>query len=168
MMKIGFKRPRGFGSEGRKFRKEAETKIFQSLSLSLKAFQASIMETPVYTGRTIVNFRWSLGGAVSGTRVAVKQPDLPGKTSEMDIGQEPRRAANAAIVQAEFLTVLAGLRANPFQPIFLVNNLEHFSDVEYGVYARDGKPVRTPPGGMVRRGETAIDHYMQGVARRVS
>lgn len=168
MMKVGFKRPRGFGSEGRHFRKEAETRIFQKLSISLKAFQASIMETPVYTGRTITNFRWSLGGPVSGTRSAIKQPDLPGKTSDLDIGGEPRRAANAAPVQAEFQAMLAGLRINPFQPVYLVNNLEHFSDVEYGVYARDGKQSRTPPGGMVRRGETAIDHYMEGVARRVS
>ena len=168
MMRVGFKRPRGFSSEGRRARRDLETRVSKAVIVSLKLFQQSLMETPVYTGRTIVNFRWSLGGPVSGVRAAVKQPDLPGKTSEMEIGSEPRRAANSAPVEAEFLSVLAGVRANPFQPIFLVNNLESFSDVEYGTYARDGKVARTPPGGMVRRGEAAIDHFMEGLAKRVS
>ncbi len=168
MMRVKFKRPPGFNQQGEKARDQLKKFVFYRLSMGLMDFQESIMGTPVYTGRTMVNFRWSLGAPVEGTRAAVKEPALPGKTSDQPIGTEPRRAANAAVVQYEFAEMLGRLRANPFRDIYLRNNLAHFSDVEYGTYAKDGKISRTPPGGMTRRGETLLEYAMMGIFKRVA
>lgn len=167
-MRVKFKRPRGFNTQGRKAERDMKNYVTTRLILGLTQFHAALMDTPVYTGRTLVNFRWNIGSPALGTRAAVKRPALPGKTSNLSIGSEPRRAANTSLINEEFAVVLLAVRTNPFQDIFLNNNLEHFSDVEYGVYAREGKDSRTPPGGMTRRGEVALEAAMGRVLKRVS
>lgn len=168
MMRVKFKRPRDFRSGGKQILDAVKDVLTHRLVMGLTDMQNSILETPVYTGRTLVNFRWAVGSPVEGTRAAVKEPDLPGKTSDLPVGGEPRRPANAAIVVEEFLAVIAAVKANPFQSIYLNNNLAHFSDVEYGTYAQGSKTSRTPPGGMTRRGETLLEYSMMGFMKRVA
>jgi hypothetical protein len=108
---------------------------------------------------------WSRGAPVETVRAAIKNPELPGKTSDLAIGEEPRRGANAAIVQAEFLALVAGIRADPYTPIFLTNTHPNFDAIEYGSYSLDsGKKSRTPPGGMTRRGETKVKYALGSLA----
>jgi hypothetical protein len=168
MIRVKVKRPRGFNQMGRRAYEDLRGLVSTRLVAGLREMQSSILETPVYTGRTLVNFRWSLGGPITVTRAAIKDPPLPGKTSELPVGSEPRRAVNAAQVEQEFESLLGEIRRNPFQSIYLNNNLDHFSDVEYGTYAREGKTSRTPPGGMTRRGETLMEAALGGLVKRVA
>ena len=168
MMRVKFKRPTGFNRQGQLAKKQLAGFVTTRLVMGLKDMQRYIMETPVYTGTTLVNFRWAVGSPETSKRAAIKEPALPGKTSTMEVGTEPRRAANALRVQEEFAVLLEAVKSNPFQQFFLNNNVEHFSDVEYGVYAREGKEDRTPPGGMTRRGEIAIEYALMGVGKRVA
>jgi hypothetical protein len=168
MMKIKVTRPKNFTQTAEREVNRFKEDYIRLLTLGLTDFQKSILNTPVYTGRTLVNFQWSIGAAIETTRPAVRDPPRPGKTSAMAIGSEPRRPANAAVVQEEFELLLASIRTNPFQNIFLVNNLEHFSDVEYGQFSTSGRKSRTPPGGMTRRGETLLEYDLMGFLKRVT
>jgi hypothetical protein len=168
MMRVKFKRPSGFRTMATRTRDELKTLIANRLVIGLTDIQNSILETPVYTGNTLVNYRWSLGSPETTTRSPVKDPPRPGKTSELPRGSEPRRQANASVIQQEFLELLASVRQNPFQHIFLNNNVAYFSDVEYGTYASEGHTSRTPPGGMTRRGETLLEYSMMGYIKRVA
>lgn len=166
MMKVSFNRPYGFATLGERQVTVLKRRVLKDLRAGLTALQKAIMETPVYTGRTLVNYRWSLGAPVTTTRAPVKQPALPGKTATLPLGSEPRRAAQAALVEAEFQAVLAGLADNPFQTINLTNNTPYFTEVEYGTYkTSQGKSQRTPPGGMVRRGETELELIVMGLKK---
>jgi hypothetical protein len=148
-------------------REEVRNLVVTRLVMGLTDVQKSILETPVYTGRTLSNFRWSVGSPITSTRAALAEPSLPGKTSDLPLGSEPRRKANAARIQEEFEAILVAVKENPFRQIFLNNNLPHFSDVEYGTYVRDGHQSRTPPGGMTRRGETLLEYDLMGIGKRV-
>jgi hypothetical protein len=167
MMRSKFRRPRGFSNLGKEAVRDIRETLVARLTVGLTDMQKSILETPVYTGRTLVNFRWSLGSPNTSTRGAVVDPALPGKTSDLPLGSEPRRRANAQKVQEEFEILLSSVRANPFQSIYLNNNLAHFSDVEYGTYATADHKSRTPPSGMTRRGETLLQYSMMGFIKRV-
>jgi hypothetical protein len=144
--------------------REIRKKQLDLMIRGLKAYQRAIMQfTPVYTGRTLINYRWSVGGPISRRRAAVANPKLPGKTSDLQLGSEPRRAANQAVVQFEFSEVLNALRSGgPYQKVSLVNNMPNFTDIEYGSY-RDGS--RTPPGGMTRAGEAALSSLIPGIRK---
>lgn len=166
MIKFKFSRPYGWNNLGERQVTLIKRRVLADLRAGLTALQQAIMETPVYTGRTLVNYRWSLGTAVTATRAPVKQPALPGKTAELPLGSEPRRGAQAALVEAEFAAVLAELGENPFQNIYLNNNTPYFTEVEYGTYkTSQGKSQRTPPGGMVRRGESELELRVMGLKK---
>lgn len=165
MIKVSYKRPKGFASQGKKAEKELRSLVSAKLMLALRQMQEAILQTPVYTGKTLINYHWSTGSPVDSVRGPVKSPALPGKTSEMALGEEPRRSANAAIVEMEFRRVLSSVKTNPYGRIFLTNTASHFNEVEYGTYTSDTKrESRTPPGGMVRRGETAVRYALGGLA----
>lgn len=167
MIKIGFKRPAQWHRLGQLELNKIKRLIISDLQAGLRAMHESIMLTPVYTGRTLVNYRWTTGAPAEGARAPVAKPDLPGKTSEMGLGSEPRRAANAAVVTTEFEALLASVRRNPFQDIYLVNNTPYFDQVEYGTYKTSaGSDQRTPPGGMTRRGETLLEVSILGLRRK--
>jgi hypothetical protein len=169
VIKVGFKHPVGWNTLGQKELRQLKGLVLSDLSAGLRAMQESIMLTPVYTGRTLVNYRWSLDAPSTQARAPVTEPDLPGKTSTLALGTEPRRRANAVVVQEEFAALMAELRGgnNPFRRIFLTNNTPYFDQVEYGSYSTsEGASARTPPGGMVRRGETILEATVLGLHRR--
>lgn len=166
MIKFTFKHPPAWGQEGRRQVNRLKRLIIADLQAGLQAMHDSLLLTPVYTGRTLVNYRWSVGNPETTVRAPVKQPKLPGTTSEMSIGSEPRRAAQRAVIQEEFRAVMDAVGRNPFQNIFLTNNTPYFTDVEYGTYkTSEGHTQRTPPGGMVRRGETLLEVNILGLKR---
>jgi hypothetical protein len=120
-----------------------------------------IEDTPVYTGRTLVNYRFSVGNPIDAVRAPVAKPELPGRTSEMPLGSEPRRAANMELVLEEFKEVRAAVRVDPYKPIFLTNNTPYFLEVEFGTYSTsEGSNQRTPAGGMVRRVEASLREFL--------
>lgn len=168
MMRPKFRRPAGWSRLGESALSEVRQEVARRMVMALTDMHQSILETPVYTGSTLVNYRWSIGAAVEGVRKPVETGGKPGTTSKLPLGSEPRRAANQAQIDEEFHAMLASVRENPFQDIFLVNNKPNFTDIEYGTYAREGKTSRTPPGGMTRRGETLFEYDMMGYVRRVS
>jgi len=147
----------------RKIMKDVKKRLSDDVVPALQAFQNALRFTPVYTGRTLANFRWSLSAPILDRRAAIAKPSLPGKTSDLAIGEEPRRDANMGLIEGEFRNLLRGYQENPFQKVFLTNNLPNFTDVEYGTYSSG---ARTPPGGMVRRGEAVFSGIVTG-ARKV-
>lgn len=168
VMRVSFRRP-NFVADGKRLERDLRRRILRQLLAALNDFQDSIMQTPVYTGKTLVNYRWSLGSPVEGLRPAVKDPELPGTTSEMSIGTEPRRKANAVPVVQEFRAMMAELRQsqNPYVGIYLTNSVPYFTEVEYGTYSTSaGHSVRTPPGGMTRRGEAMLVSQVRGLRKR--
>ena len=168
MMRVKYTRPKNFTQQATREVNKFKQDYTRLLVMGLTDMQKSILLTPVYTGRTLVNFQWSLGAPVESSRAAVRDPPRPGTTSAMAIGSEPRRPANAAVEEAEFALLIAAIRINPFQDIYLVNNLAHFSEVEFGSYSTQGRKSRTPPGGMTRRGETLFEYDLMGFLKRVS
>lgn len=161
-MKFRTKAPPDINTMPQRINADIRRSLSIRLGVALEQVQRYILETPVYTGRTLANYRWSLGDPITVTRGPIKRPELPGKTSEMPLGEEPRRAANAALVEAEFRGVFRSLAANPYQKVYLRNNVPNFSDIEYGTYGAD---ARTPAGGMTRRGELAIRMIIKGVRK---
>lgn len=163
-MRLTVKKPPEMQYMPKRIEKEIRRFLSVRVAVALQEFQRSIMETPVYTGRTLVNYRWSVESPITGKRSPVKNPLLPGKTSEMSIGAEPRRAANQAIVEKEFQLIIRTLLQdfNPYQKFFLANNVENFTDIEYGSYSESS---RTPAGGMTRRGEAKIKLIIRGIEK---
>lgn len=153
-MRVRIKKPSNWDRLGQKYAEEARRVVTTKLLAALDAMQESILQTPVYTGRTLVNYHWSVGSPVEQFRRPVPRPKLPGKTSDLPIGAEPRREAQQIIVEFEFAQARDAAQKNPYQHFFLTNTSPNFLDVEYGTY-RAG--ARTPPGGMTRRGESLVN-----------
>lgn len=159
---IRFKRPRGFHALPGKIEKEMKRAVAREVKLGLDLILDAIEETPVYTGRTMINYRFSYGNPIDDVRSPVARPNLPGQTSEMELGSEPRRSANFSVVQAEQQAVKRAVDQNPYKPVFLTNNTPYFLEVEYGTYkTSEGHTQRTPPGGMVRRAEDALSSRLK-------
>jgi hypothetical protein len=163
-MKLTVKKPREMQYIGRQIERDIRNFLTVRIVTALKEFHRSLLDTPVYTGRTLINYRWSIGTPVEDRRAAVKNPLLPGKTSDLGIGSEPRRAANQSVIDAEFNTLVSTLlrEKNPYQKIFLRNNMPNFDDIEYGNYSNNS---RTPAGGMTRRGEAKIKLIIRGIEK---
>lgn len=161
-MKFTVKKPPEMQYIGRQVERDIRNFLSLRLSVALKEFHRCLSDTPVYTGRTLANFRWSVGEPIEKRRAAVARPLLPGKTSNLSIGSEPRREANQALIDSEFNVVLKSVQKDPFQKIFLTNNLPNYSDIEYGSYS---KKARTPPAGITRRGEAKLRVIVRGIQK---
>lgn len=168
MIKVSFHKSPDWQFLGLTPMRKLREQIQRDLRDGLQGMQESIMETPVYTGRTLINYRWSTGKAIKDQRSPVQKPALPGTTSGLAIGLEPRRAAQTPTVRKEFREILQAIATNPFQDFYLTNNTPYFDLIEYGNYAsKKGAKSRTPPGGMVRKGEAILEASAPGL-RKVS
>lgn len=163
-MPLKVKKPAEMNYIGRQIERDIRNFLTVRLVTGLKEFHRSLLDTPVYTGRTLVNFRWSLDAPLDARRAAVRVPLLPGKTSSLGLGNEPRRAANQAIIDTEFNMMINTMLKdrNPFRKFYLRNNMPNFSDIEYGSYSEKS---RTPPGGMTRRGEAKLRAIVRGIKK---
>lgn len=155
-MKVKFSKRPNFRRIGQQKKKAATAAIEGLIVASVRIMTDSVLtRTPVYTGTTLVNFQWAVGGPVQVPRPPIARPSLPGITSTLAVGTEPRRAANAAIVLGESEALISKIRKNPFQTISISNPSDSYYMVEYGTYSPDGS--RTPPGGITRAAEAQID-----------
>ena len=163
-MKFSMKKPPEMQYIEKKIDREIRQYLSVKIAAALQEFHKSLLDTPVYTGRTLISYRWSIGSPIEDRRAAVKNPALPGKTSELGLGNEPRRAANQSVIDIEFKQMVSVLvrDKNPYQKFYLRNNMPNFDDIEYGNYS--GKS-RTPPGGMTRRGEAKLKQIIRGIEK---
>ena len=100
-----------------------------------------LARTPVYTGRTIRNWRWSMDTPFSGVLPAAGTGQ-PGATNSMMLGSEPRRGANEADARATKDTLNVD---RPWRKFFLSNNAPNVGALEAGV-APDAARSRAPNG----------------------
>lgn len=158
VMRAVFKRPYSWRLRGRQYKQAALKDIADRMSLAITIATDTILErTPVYTGRTLVNFQWSVDGPVQGVRKPIASSGLPGRTSTLPLGSEPRRSANAAVVLGESKNIIARVMRGSYKGdlpvVYLVNNSPSYYGVEYGTYS---DKARTPPGGITRTLEVKI------------
>ena len=100
-----------------------------------------LSRTPVYTGRTVRNWRWTMDAPFGGVLPAIGSGQ-PGQTSGMALGSEPRRGPNQADAKATKDTLSLG---RPWRKFFLTNNAPNVGALEAGV-APDAQRSRAPSG----------------------
>jgi hypothetical protein len=106
-----------------------------------------LAKTPVWEGEVLRNWRWSIGTPDTSAPIAPEGGSiLPGPTSTMAIGTEPRYAANAAKQIDEMRGFLVELALTP-EPvnIFLTNTASTALLLEQGV-APTPEKTRAPRG----------------------
>lgn len=100
-----------------------------------------LSRTPVYTGQTVRNWRWTMDAPSGGTLPAIGSGQ-PGQTSGMPLGGEPRRGPNQADAAATKDTLQLG---RPWRRFFLSNNAPNVAALEAGA-APDPQRSRAPNG----------------------
>lgn len=116
--------------------------------------------TPVWSGRTVRNYVFAVGGSPGGGEVepiggpgyqagkgwrAQREGD-PGPTSQMSLGSEPRRPENEAAARADMEGALSALQN--LQDITVGNNSRNFDAVDAGEAPVPGR-ARNPGGVMI-------------------
>jgi hypothetical protein len=101
--------------------------------------------TPVHSGQAVRNMIWSVGQGGASAQPAIEDPVDTGRTSQMELGQEPRRAANEAAAR-ESLAALSF--KDPFQVFVLENASPDIGLIENGSSGSPGKS-RAPAGVFV-------------------
>lgn len=98
-------------------------------------------KTPVHTGEAVRNMIWSMDspGAASFAAIGTQ---APGRTSDMALGAEPRRAKNEAAARA---TLRALSFKDPYHVYILHNAASDIGTVEFGSSGLPSKP-RAPDG----------------------
>jgi len=98
--------------------------------------------TPVYTGQAVRNMVWSVGQGGSSELPAIENPAETGHTSDMGLGEEPRRHANQEAAQETLKALDFG---NPFQTFVMTNASPDIGLIEDGAAGLPGKS-RAPNG----------------------
>jgi hypothetical protein len=100
--------------------------------------------TPVHSGQAVRNMIWSQGTGGGGGEAleAIHEPEATGYTSQMGLGEEPRRKANQDAAQA---TLHALNFENPFTVYTLANHSPDIGMIEDGSSGIAGKS-RAPNG----------------------
>jgi hypothetical protein len=99
--------------------------------------------TPVNTGQAVRNYIWSVGNPNSLVFDAIDNGP-PGRTNQMALGTEPRRAVNEDAA-ADSLNSL-NLMGNPFGVIYLTNNSPDIVGLEMGILPGPPFKSRSPRG----------------------
>lgn len=84
--------------------------------------------TPVWSGRSLRNWVWSMDQPYTNTLEAIDNGP-PGPTNSMPLGSEPRRGPNKASSDA---TLEALTYRSPFRTYWLANNAPDIIKLEYG------------------------------------
>jgi hypothetical protein len=126
-----------------KVRKDAVEEQRNAARTAMKRFFA---RTPVWTGETIRNYAWGIGSGASVHHEAEGGGE-PGKTNEMPLGPEPRRAANEAAAWADMEAVLAKLTV--LNSLMMTNSSPHFDLVDAGSAPGGPNQQIRNPGGVV-------------------
>jgi len=118
---------------------EAATRVFKTARFVHKSL---IDKTPVWEGVTVRNYIMTIGTPYAG--VLPEIGGVPtGRTNQMPLGTEPRRAENAAAA-LESGSVLT--KVNAFSKIYITNNSDSVSGLEHGELPGDGYTPRSPNG----------------------
>lgn len=132
--------------------KNVDKKVAGIVEATVNYVHFSLMaKTPVYTGQTVRNYRWSIGGKVSSPPLDAIDNGPMGITSQMPLGVEPRRAPN----EADATKTLKALSfSNPYKVYTVNNNSPAVLGLEMGELPGNGKKSRSP-NGMFMITETA-------------
>lgn len=106
---------------------QAIDKIKNAARVSLGEFMS---RTPVWSGKTVENYQWGIGGAPGGM-LEPSSNEPVGATGSMPLGEEPRRADAEGVATASLESVLAGynsLDAN----LVMTNNSDIWDLVDNG------------------------------------
>ena len=109
------------------------------------AHEKVTIRTPVYTGKSLRNWVWTMDKPSSASNMEALGSGDPGRTSQMRLGSEPRRPANQAAVDATFAALDL---SKPMRSYWLTNNSDQIVDLEYGKLPSPGSSRN--PAGMVR------------------
>lgn len=145
-----------------KSRKDFIRKFANKIALSTQYVHHSVTDlTAVWSGKTLANWRWSVGAVDSSVREPVGGTGYKsyGHTSSMSLGSEPMRNANQAIADASFRMMKVD-KDNPFQLYTLSNPWFVASLMEAGA-APDKNRARTAQ--MVRITKTGLVDYIRGI-----
>lgn len=125
-------------------RKDAVEEQKQAARTAMDRFFA---RTPVWTGETIRNYAWGIGGGRDVHHEPIGSGE-PGKTNEMPLGPEPRRAANEAAAKADMEAVLSQLTV--LNSLMMTNSSPHFDLVDAGEAPGGPNQQIRNPGGVVK------------------
>ena len=110
---------------------QAEQKFSQHEDKVLIALNERILAaTPVWEGDTILNWRWSTVAPQFEHEEPRGQEIPTGRTNEMPLGQEPRRAINE---ERPRRSLLGALKAKKPVDIYLTNTSDSAVALEYGL-----------------------------------
>lgn len=100
------------------------------------------IRTPVHTGKSLRNWVWTMDTPSTAANLPALGSGDPGRTSQMALGTEPRRAANQAAVDASFAALDL---SKPLRSFWLTNRSSEIMDLEYGKLPSPGRS-RNPAG----------------------
>lgn len=103
--------------------------------------ESVLARTPVFTGQTVRNWRWSMDAPHGGVLPALGGGQ-PGETSQMPLGSEPRRGPNEDDARATMKGLSFG---RPYRRFWLVNNAPNVAALEAGLLP-DADRSRAPQG----------------------
>lgn len=117
-------------------------------------------KTPVYSGQTVRNYRWSVGSPYSGPALEALGTEEPGNTGSMPLGTEPRRSANEED-SAKTLRLLDF--KNPFKAFYVTNKSPAISGLEKGELPTEGRS--RSPKGMFLITEMAVNTKLRSTGK---
>jgi len=105
-----------------------------------------LANTPVWEGDTILNWRWST--VRPDMRHEAPRGSMPtGRTNEMELGEEPRRAQNE---QRPRRSLQGALKAKKPIDVYLTNTSDSAMALEYGLLPTPGSSRVDGSRGIVR------------------
>lgn len=97
--------------------------------------------TPVWSGETLSNYRWSTGAPDTTVVLGILQPSEA--TNHLAVGAEAKRPAAQAIADESWRRMKFD---NPYQVFFMTNNDPTVVGLEYGEYPEPPFIQRSPNG----------------------
>lgn len=108
-----------FGFDSSKLQREVRAAFRSEVRQAFTTlFYETVQNTPVHSGKTLRNWRASVGTPAQTDAPAIESPSDPGRTSRMPLGSEPRRGANMRDPEASFIAIDF---SNPFQQFWIAN-----------------------------------------------
>lgn len=129
-----------------------EKTIAQNLSRELEHkiglfIEEALARTPVFTGKAIANFYFTLDAPASATSEPNTSAPIT-ETNKLPLGVEPRRGPNEDLSRSRFANVKV---TNPYRSMFITNTAPYFLALEYGSAPPEGEhESRVPAGGIMR------------------
>jgi hypothetical protein len=112
-------------------KKDLDRLVAKRVQLAAQYVHISVTSlTAVWMGTSLANWIWSVNSP-SGIFKGASGTGAPGLTSQMSLGEEPRRAANQAVADASFKSIKFNPK-DPYHCFYLSNNDPKISAMEAG------------------------------------